>query len=93
MTGTVLAAALCVAVLLAFAAAWRWAPKGTLTASTAGLGVLIEASHAAMEGGMYDLKAALPGEYQPWVVVVFMVLTIAARYRTAMSARGEGSAT
>lgn len=78
-----------IVVLLIFAAAWRWLPSGWLTAATGSvtaLTALIEAAQQGLGEHMAALKAVLPPEYQPALVIVFALLTIAARFRSKVSA-------
>jgi hypothetical protein len=68
-------------VLLAFIAAWRLMPAGWLTATTGTLGAVVIALYEAMGDMMPELKTLMPVEYRPWLVVVFLLLTVAARFR------------
>ena len=68
--------------IVAFAAAWRWMPAGWLTASTGSISAIIVALYEAMNEQMPALKAALPEEYRSVLVIMFLVLTVAARFRT-----------
>ncbi len=70
-------------VIVAFTAAWRWMPPGWLTASTGSLSAIIIALYEATNEQMPVLKAALPEEYRPALVIMFLVLTVAARFRTS----------
>ena len=67
--------------IVAFAAAWRWMPAGWLTASTGSVSAIIVALYEATNEQMPTLKAALPEEYRPVLVIMFLVLTVAARFR------------
>jgi hypothetical protein len=69
--------------ILAFAAAWRWMPAGWLTASTGSVSAIIVAFYEAANEQMPALKAALPEEYRPLLVIMFLVLTVAARFRSS----------
>jgi hypothetical protein len=68
-------------ILLGFIAAWRFMPAGWLTATTGSLGAVAVALYEAMGDMMPELKTLMPAEYRPWLVVVFMLLTVAARFR------------
>jgi hypothetical protein len=68
-------------VLLAFIAAWRLMPAGWLTATTGTLGAVVIALYEAMGDMMPELKTLMPVEYRLWLVVVFLLLTVAARFR------------
>ena len=68
-------------VLVGFMAAWRFMPTGWLTASTGTLGAMAIALHEAISGAMPELKALLPEEHRPWLVILFLLLTVAARFR------------
>lgn len=68
-------------ILVAFAAAWRWTPAGWLTASTGTVGAIVIAAYEAMGAMMPELKMLMPDEYRPALVVVFLLLTVAARFR------------
>ena len=70
-----------IVTLLAFIAAWRLVPSGWLTAVTGTFGAVVIALHEAMTGMMPELKTLLPAEYRPWLVIVFLLLTVAARFR------------
>lgn len=70
-----------IVLLAVFAAAWRWLPSGYLTATTGTLGALIVATHESIMEMTPALKAAFPPEYQPWLTVVILLLTVAARFR------------
>ena len=74
-------AAIFIMAIVAFAAAWRWTPAGWLTASAGSLSAIIIALHEATNEQMPALKAALPEEYRPALVIMFLVLTVAARFR------------
>ena len=67
--------------IVAFAAAWRWMPPGWLTASTGTVSAIIVAFHEAANEQMPSLKAALPEEHRPVLVIMFLLLTVAARFR------------
>ena len=67
--------------IVAFAAAWPWMPAGWLTASTGSVSAIIVALYEATNEQMPALKAALPEEHQPVLVIMFLVLTVAARFR------------
>ena len=69
-----------------FAAAWRWMPAGWLTASTGMVSAIIVALYEATNEQMPALKAALPEEYRPVLVILFLVLTVAARFRKKATA-------
>lgn len=69
------------AVLLTFLVAWRLMPPGWLTATTGTLGAVVVALHESMGDLMPELKTHMPSEYRPWLVVVFLLLTVAARFR------------
>jgi hypothetical protein len=70
-----------IVAIVAFAAAWRWMPAGWLTASTASVSAIIVALHEAANEQLPALKAALPEEYHPVLVILSLVLTVAARFR------------
>ena len=70
-----------VILLIAFAAAWRLMPAGWLTAATGTLSATAIALYEAMGDMMPELKSMLPAEYRGWLVVVFLLLTVAARFR------------
>lgn len=70
-----------IVAIVAFAAAWRWMPAGWLTASTGSVSAIIIAFHEAANEQMPALKAATPEEYRPVLVIMFLVLTVAARFR------------
>lgn len=70
-----------VVAIAAFAAAWRWMPAGWLTASTGSVSAIIVAAYEVTNEQMPALKAALPEEYRPVLVIVFLLLTVAARFR------------
>ncbi len=67
--------------IVAFAAAWRWMPAGWLTASTGSISAIIIALYEATNEQMPALKAALPEEYRPVLVIMFLALTVTARFR------------
>ncbi len=67
--------------IVAFAAAWRWMPAGWLTATTGSISAIIIAFYEATNEQMPALKAALPEEYRPVLVIMFLLLTVAARFR------------
>lgn len=67
--------------IVAFGAAWRWMPAGWLTASTGSVSAIIIALHEAANEQMPALKAATPEEYRPVLVIMFLVLTVSARFR------------
>ena len=68
-------------VLLAFISAWRLMPAGFLTATTGTIGAVLIALYEAMSDLMPELRMLMPAEYHPWLVVVFLLLTVAARFR------------
>lgn len=68
-------------VLAAFIAAWRLTPSGWLTAGTGSLGAVAIALHEAMGDLMPELKTMMPAEHRPWLMIVFLLLTVAARFR------------
>lgn len=68
-------------VLLAFIAAWRLMPSGWLTATTGSLGAVSIALYEAMGDLMPELKTMMPAEHRPWLMIVFLLLTVAARFR------------
>ena len=70
--------------ILAFAVAWRWMPAGWLTATTGSISAIIIALYEAANEQMPALKAALPEEYRPVLVILFLVLTVAARFRNGV---------
>lgn len=70
-----------VILLIAFAAAWRLMPAGWLTATTGTLSAAAIALYEAMSDMMPELKTLLPAEYRAWLVIVFLLLTVAARFR------------
>jgi hypothetical protein len=70
-----------VVVLIAFVAAWRLMPAGWLTAMTGTLSAVVIALYEAMGDLMPELKTLLPAEYRAWLVIVFLLLTVAARFR------------
>ena len=70
-----------VVVLIAFVAAWRLMPAGWLTAMTGTLSATAIALYEAMGDMMPELKTLLPAEYRAWLVIVFLLLTVAARFR------------
>lgn len=72
-----------IVIILAFAAAWRWTPSGWLTASTGTVGAVLIAAHEAVGGMMPELKMLLPEEYRLALVILFLLLTVAARFRGA----------
>lgn len=76
-----LAIALILIVVIAFALAWWKMPSGTLTATTGTLGAVVIAAHEGMGDMMPELKMAVPDEYRPALVIVFLLLTVAARFR------------
>lgn len=67
--------------VLAFMAAWRFTPAGWLTAATGSFGAVAIALYEAMADLMPELQTAMPAEYRPWLVVMFLLLTVAARFR------------
>jgi hypothetical protein len=69
------------AVLLTFVVAWRLIPPGWLTATTGTFGAVIIALHESMGDLMPELKMVMPAEYRPWMMVAFLLLTVAARFR------------
>lgn len=69
--------------IVAFAAAWRWMPVGWLTASTGSVSAIIIALYEVSSEQMPALKAALPDEYHPVLAIMFLVLTVAARFRNS----------
>lgn len=66
---------------LAFIAAWRLIPAGWLTAATGTTGAIVIAFHEALGDTMPELRSLMPAEYRPWLVVVFLLLTVVARFR------------
>ncbi len=70
-----------IVTLLAFIAAWRLVPAGWLTATTGTFGAVVIALYEAMTDMMPELKTLMPAEYRPWLVIVFLLLTVAARFR------------
>lgn len=74
-------------VLLAFAVAWRMAPQGYLTAGMSTFGAFTVAMHEAFGGMMPELKAVLPEEYRPVLVIVYLLLTATARFRSKLAAK------
>ncbi len=70
-----------IVVLIIFAAAWRWLPSGYLTACTGSVPAIVIAAQEVFGEHMPALKAVVPTEYQPWLLVTFMMLTVAARFR------------
>lgn len=70
-----------IVAIIVFAAAWRWMPPGWLTASTGTVSAIIVAFHEAANEQMPALQAALPEEHRPVLVVMFLLLTVAARFR------------
>lgn len=68
-------------VVFAFMAAWRIMPPGWLTATTGTIGAVVVALYEAMGDMMPELRALMPPEYRPWLVVAFLLLTVAARFR------------
>ena len=72
--------------IAAFAAAWRWMPPGWLTASTGSVSAIIVAFHQAANEQLPALKAALPEEHRPVLVIMFLLLTVAARFRNKAAA-------
>ena len=75
-----------IVVLIVFAAAWRWFPSGYLTACIGSVPAIVIAAQEVFGEHMPALKAVVPTEYQPWLLVTFMVLTVAARFRSKASA-------
>lgn len=75
-----------IVALVAFAAAWRWMPAGWLTASTGSVSAIIVALYEATNEQLPALKAALPEEYEPALVIMLLVLTVAARFRNKAAA-------
>lgn len=76
-------AVLFIVAIVAFAAAWRWMPAGWLTASTGSISAIIIALHEATNEQMAALQAALPEEYRPVLAILFLALTVAARFRNS----------
>jgi hypothetical protein len=74
-------AVILIMAIVAFAAAWRWMPAGWLTASTGSASAIIVALYEATNEQMPALKATLPEEYRPVLVIMFLMLTVAARFR------------
>lgn len=72
--------------VVAFTAAWRWMPPGWLTASTGSVSAIIVALYEATNEHMPALKAALPEEYRPVLVIMLLALTVAARFRNKAAA-------
>jgi hypothetical protein len=72
--------------VVAFAAAWRWMPPGWLTASTGSISAIIVALYEATNEQMPALQAALREEYRPVLVIMFLALTVAARFRNKAAA-------
>ena len=70
-----------IVILLAFAAAWKWIPAGWLTALTGTTGAIVIAAYEAMGDLMPELKSLMPDQYRPALVIVFLLLTVAARFR------------
>ena len=70
-----------VVVLFAFVAAWRLMPTGWLTATTGTFAAIAVALYEAMGDMMPELRTLMPAEYRPWLVIVFLLLTVAARFR------------
>jgi hypothetical protein len=70
-----------VVLLIAFVAAWRLMPAGWLTAMTGTLSAAAIALYEAMGDLMPELKSLLPADYRAWLVIVFLLLTVAARFR------------
>ena len=69
--------------IVVFAAAWHWMPPGWLTASTGSVSAIIVALYETTNEQMPALKAALPEEYRPVLVIMFLLLTVAARFRNS----------
>lgn len=78
---TVNIAVFLIVTLAAFTAAWRLVPSGWLTALTGTLGAVVVAFYEAMTDLMPELRTLMPAEYRPWLVIVFLLLTVAARFR------------
>lgn len=74
-------ALLLLVVFAAFIAAWRTVPSGWLTAATGSLGAVVIALHEAMGDLMPELKAMMPPEHRSLLVILFLLLTVAARFR------------
>jgi hypothetical protein len=74
-----------IVVLAVFAAAWRWLPSGYLTATTGSIPAVVIVTQEVFAEQMPALKAILPTDSQPWLLVMFMLLTIAARFRSRES--------
>lgn len=72
--------------IVAFAVAWRWMPAGWLTAWTGSISAIIVALYEAMNEQMPALKAALPEDHLPVLVIILLVLTVAARFRNKTAA-------
>jgi hypothetical protein len=72
--------------VVAFAAAWRWMPPGWLTASTGSISAIIVALYEATNEQMPALQAALREEHRPVLVIMFLALTVAARFRNKAAA-------
>lgn len=70
-----------VMAFVAFAAAWRWMPSGWLTATTGSVSAIVVALYEATNEQMPALQSALPEEHRPVLVIMFLVLTVAARFR------------
>lgn len=69
------------AVVGLFAWGWQKLPTKRLTAITGVTAAGVVAFHDAFLDMMPQLKAAFPPEYQPYLVVLMFLLTVAARFR------------
>ena len=80
---TLYLAVVVIVAIAAFAAAWRWMPAGWLTATTGSVSAIIVALYETTNEQMPALKAGLPEEYRPVLVIMFLLLTVAARFRNS----------
>jgi hypothetical protein len=79
---TINLALILIVILIAFGLAWRFLPSGYLTATTGSIPAIVIVTQEVFAEQMPALKAILPTDSQPWLLVMFMLLTIAARFRT-----------
>ena len=65
-----------------FALGWTYMPAGWLTATTGAAGTAAIALDEAMQLVSWgDVRGAVPPEHAPWVTVMVLALTVAARFR------------
>lgn len=72
---------LVLAIAVAFAAGWVYAPKGTLTKIVATISLTATTAYEWLSEQWFMLREIVPPEYGPWLLGMFLVLTVAAAVR------------